>query len=329
MGVAAYTMRNGDQVRAPYSCIGPGRECGKIKPDVTAFGGCDQTPFHLVSIVPGHKVLNYGTSFSAPVASSLTGQVAGSFDRSTALLARALVVHSATHPDGDPDHFLGHGIICETLGDVIRCGDNEVTVVFQGDMLPKRMVRLPIMLPRDLGTAATVKIKWTIAALPHVTASHPADYTMCCIEDTFYPNSDVYAFSKKEKGGKHKTQKINVVERASELSDLYADGWKRPEFPAPESGNKYPTEHERRTLDYKWETIVRRSVSKRANSLSEPFLILHAIPRNGASERFDYAAVVTISAPRFSGDLYNAVLREFHALQPIRLRSEAELRITI
>jgi hypothetical protein len=329
MGVAAYTMRNGDHMRAPYSCIGPGRECGKLKPDAAAFGGCDQTPFHLVSITPGQKVLSYGTSFAAPLASALTGQIAGSFDRSTALLARALVIHSAMHPDGDPDHFLGHGVICETLDDVIRCADNEVTVVFQGDLLPKRMMRLPIMLPLDIGKAGIVGIKWTIAALPRVSASHPADYTMCCIEDTFYPNADVVIFSKQEKGSKKKTRKLNVVEHAAELSDLYADGWKRSEFPAPESGNKYPTEHERRSLDYKWETIVRRSISKRADSLSEPFLILHAIPRNNASERFDYAAIVTISAPRYSGDLYNTVLHQFHALQPIRLRTEAELRIKI
>lgn len=152
---------------------------------------------------------------------------------------------------------------------------------------------------------------------------------MCCIEDTFYPNSDIYAFAKKEKGGKRRTKRINVVQKAGELSDLYADGWERPELPASESGNNYPTEHERRSLDYKWETVVRRSVSKRADSLSDPFLILHAIPRNGASERFDYAAVVTISAPRYTGDLYAAVLAQFHALQPIRVRSEAELRIKI
>jgi hypothetical protein len=57
--------------------------------------------------------------------------------------------------------------------------------------------------------------------------------------------------------------------------------------------------------------------------------VLHAIPRNGATARFDYAAVVTITAPKFNGDLYDAVLRRFTALQPIRLRTEAELRIQI
>jgi hypothetical protein len=74
---------------------------------------------------------------------------------------------------------------------------------------------------------------------------------------------------------------------------------------------------------------VRRHVSKLANSLDEPFLILHAIPRHGATERLDYAAVVTVSAPKFNGDLNDEVLRRFPALQPIRLRSEAEIRVQI
>jgi hypothetical protein len=152
---------------------------------------------------------------------------------------------------------------------------------------------------------------------------------MCCIEDTFYPNSDVHVFTRKERGSKSKTKKINVAENANSLSGLYADGWVRSELPASESGNTYPTEYERRTLQYKWETIVRRLVTKRADSLTDPFLVLHAIPRNGASERFDYAVIVTISAPNCSGDIYNAVLNQFHALQPIRLRSEAELRIAV
>jgi hypothetical protein len=328
IGVGAYTIREGQIVHAPYSCIGPGRECGKMKPDIVAFGGCDQTPFHLVSANAGQKVLSCGTSFSVTIASSLTAQAAASFDRSTALLGRVLVTHTAVHPSGDPDHLLGHGAIVEELSDILRCNDNEVTILFQGDLVPTKMVRLPVMVPADVAGSGTVIVKWTVAALPLVSASHPADYTSCCIEDTFYPHSEVYTFSRKE-DGKQRTQKIHIRERADELTQLYMDGWTRSEFPASESGNKYHTEQERRLREHKWEPIVRRLVSKRADSIHEPFLILHAIPRNGATERFDYAAAVTISAPRFGGDLYNSVLREFNALQPIRLRSQAELRIEL
>jgi hypothetical protein len=328
-GVGAYTSRNGKNVHAPYSCKGPGRECGKIKPDVSAFGGCDQQPIHLLSSTPGLKLLSHGTSFASPIVASLGGQAAASFERGTALLARALLIHTAQNPAGQPDHLLGHGLVRSSLDDMLRCKDREVTIIYQGDILPKKMVRLPILLPLGLNLQGNIAVTWTIAALPIVSPNHPSDYTSCCIEDTFYPNDQVFNFTTIDKSGKQKTKRHHLITDASEIADLLAHGWKKSSFPATESGNKYPTELERRSLDYKWETIIRHQVSKRSLSLHEPFLVLHAIPRNGAIARMDYAAIVTISAPKFTGDLYDAVLRRFTALQPIRLRSQAELRVQI
>jgi hypothetical protein len=126
MGIGAYTERHGNCVHAPYSCKGPGRECAKVKPDLVAFGGCDHKPIHLVSSIPGLKVLTQGTSFASPSAAALGAQAAESFDRGTALLARALLVHTASHPDGKPDNLLGHGIIGATLDDVVRCSDRKL-----------------------------------------------------------------------------------------------------------------------------------------------------------------------------------------------------------
>lgn len=329
LGIGAYTIRNGEPVRALYSCIGPGRECGKLKPDGVAFGGCDLMPFHLVSSIPGQKVLSYGTSFAAPLVSSVAGQIEAAFDRSNALLARTLLIHTAAHPTGDPDLELGHGIIQQRIEDVLGCGDTEVTILFQGELVPKKMMQLPIMVPAEVISAGTVNIRWTIASLPSVSARHPADYTSSCIEDTFYPHCDVYVYSKTDDRGKKFTKRLNVEENVDEVSALFADGWTRSDLPSPESDNEYPTEEENRSLKYKWEPVVRRSVSKQCDSLNDPFLVLHPIGRNGATERFDYAAAITISAPGFSGDLYTQVLRQFSALQPIRLRTESELRISI
>ncbi|MGP8202186.1 MAG: S8 family serine peptidase [Limisphaerales bacterium] len=329
LGVAAHTRRRNVNVHAPYSCTGPGRECGKLKPDIAAFGGCELEPIHLVSLTPGLKILSFGTSFASPIAAALAAQAADGFERSTALLARALLVHTAEHPNGKPDHLLGHGIIRSTMAEIVRTGDNQVTIVFQGDIAPTKSMRLPIMLPPGLTTKGKVGITWTVAALPTVNSNHASDYTSACIEDTFYPNKRVFTFSVKDKLGKQKSKKIHLDDAASEAAQLVAHGWKRSELPTSESGNRYPKEQDRRTLDYKWEPIVRRHISKMADSLNEPFLILHAIPRNGATARLDYAAVVTISAPQFIGDLHDAVLRRFAALQPIRLRSEAEIRVQI
>lgn len=280
LGVGAFTNRGGQNVHAPYSCRGPGRECGKMKPDLVAFGGCDQQPIHLLSTTAGRKLLSHGTSFASPIVTSLGGQAAASFDRGTALLARALLIHTARHPKNEPDYLLGHGLVQPSLDEMLRCKDNEVTIIFQGGILPKKMVRLPIMIPSGLTLQGNVAITWTIAALPSVSPNHPSDYTSCCIDDTFYPNSLVFNFTKSDKIAKENPKKLHLNNDAAEISDLQSSGWKQSKFPATESGNRYPTEQESRALDYKWETIVRHHVSKRPASLHDPFLVLHAIPRN-------------------------------------------------
>ena len=328
LGVGAYTERKNGKVHAPYSCQGPGRECAKLKPDVVAFGGCDQRPIHLVAVAPGIKVLSAGTSFASPIVAALGGQAAESFERGTALLARALLIHSAEHPNDEPDNFLGHGIVPVNLDGLLSCGEKQVTVVFQGDIAAKKMVKLPIMLPPNVVTSGKVSVKWTVAALPPVAPNHPSDYTAMCIEDTFYPNSRVFTYTPKRDALGGKPRRLHIVDDAAEIRTLLADGWKISALPVSESGNQYPSESERR-VRYKWEAIVRHSKSKLATSLHEPFLVLHAIPRHGATNRLEYAAIVTISAPKFSGDLYDAVIRRFTALQPVRVRTEAELRVQI
>lgn len=325
VGVGAYTVRNGSKQRAPYSCKGPGREGAKIKPDFSSFGGCTLTPMHLLSTTPGMKILNYGTSVATPLASRIAAQANGLYDRATPLLTRALLTHSALHPVGDVDHELGHGCIPDDVDDVLNCSTKAVTIAYQGELVPKNFYKLVIPVPENISIPGTVEISWTIAAMCPVEINHPGDYTSCCIEDTFYPHSDVYIFGNAvEKSSK----RYNVREEKDAILTL-GKGWKRSAFPVPKSGNRYPTEQEKRSIEYKWDTIVRRSVSMRANSLHKPFLVLHAIGRHSELERFPYAAVVTISAPKFTGDLHNEIVRRFPVLQPIRVKTEAEIRVRI
>jgi hypothetical protein len=95
------------------------------------------------------------------------------------------------------------------------------------------------------------------------------------------------------------------------------------------SGNDYRDEQDRRSLDCKWEPLVRRSLRLKGKNLREPFLVLHAISRHRVSERFEYAAHVTVEAPKFDGDLYTEIRQRYPALAPIRLRTEAEIRVQI
>ncbi len=328
-GVGAYSEVNGTPVHASYSCRGPGRECGKIKPDLAAFGGCERNPIHLLSTTPGMRVTSRGTSFASPIAAAVGARASESFDRGSALLSRALLIHTAQHPDNLPDDLFGHGFVQTNLDDLLRCDEREVTVVYQGAILPTKMIKLPVLLPPGVNVSGKVRITWTVAALPRVTPNHPWDYTSSCLEDTFYPNARKFRFQNPSKTGKPKSRTLHELDDAQEIADLTSKGWEKALLPTSKSGNQYKAEVERRAMDCKWEPVVRRSQQSFAASLNEPFLVLHCIPRNGACERTDYAAVITISAPAFDGDLYDAVLRRYTALQQIRLRSEAELRVRI
>ena len=328
MGIGAFTLVDGEPTVAPYSCRGPGRECGKIKPDVSAFGGCENFPMHLVSTVAGQKVHDWGTSYASPFAARVGAQASEGFDRSSALLSRALLIHSAVHPNGSPDHLLGHGIIPESVDDILTCDEGSVTLVFQGEIIPTRYIRLPIPLPTALDIPGKVQIAWTIAGLPPTDLNHPGDYTCGCIEDTFYPNSQVFTFTEPVKV-KPKKVVMHLENDEKEIAKLVAKGWHKSDFPQSESGNKYKDETQRRALDCKWEPVVRREKSKFSTGLFEPSLILHGIGRHGVGDRFGYVAVVTVRAPKYKGDLYAGVRTQYPALAPIRVKTEAEIRVAI
>lgn len=328
IGVGAFTFRKGVKTHASYSCKGPGREGAKIKPDIAAFGGCTVQPFHLLALAPNRKLFDAGTSYASPVAASLGAQTNGLFDRSTPLLARALLTHCATHPDSEADHLIGHGFLAEDVQSVLNCSSKNVTIAFQEELKPKEFYKLVIPIPDNLPLPGTVKISWTIAAMCPVDLNHPGDYTVCCIEDTFYPHSDVYRFSLTEKGKKPLHKILHLKADQDEIKSLNPT-WKRSEYPQPRSGNVYPTEQAKRAVEYKWDTIVRRSVSIRGSSLQSPFLVLHAIGRHAEVKPFPYAAVVTISAPKFPSDLHNEIVRRYPVLQPIRVKTEAEIRVQV
>jgi Subtilase family len=330
LGIGAYTVRGGKHIRAPYSCKGPGREGSKIKPDVSAFGGCTISPIHLVSTVAGKKALAQGTSFASPIAGSICAQAHGYYDRATALLTRCLVTHTAIHPDGDPDHELGHGCIVAHVDEVLRAPLNAATIAYQGQLSPKSFYKLVIPLPEKIVLPGNVEIIWTIAALCPTERAHPGDYTACCIEDTFYPNSHAFnfAYEPQKPGEKKRSKHLHLRHDKAEISALGA-GWSKPQFPASKSGNRYPTEHDKRSMEYKWDTIVRHRVSMRGDSIEAPFIVLHALSRHGHVNRFDYAATVTICAPKFQGDLFSEIVTRYPVLQPIRVRTEAEIRVKI
>lgn len=329
IGVGAYTFDQDNRItRAPYSCIGPGREGAKIKPDLVAFGGCSRRPFHILT-PEGQRTLTAGTSFASPVVASIAAELIGRVASVTPLVARALLIHTATHPNGKNDYELGHGVVRNTTDEILNSAtDKEVTVLFQSRLVPGRQTRLPIPLPANIQMSGLIEIRWTIATTTPVNPLDSEDYTRACIEETFHPHDQRFRFYAPE--GQNGERVLDIVTQADEVEKLLAEGWQQATFPASDSPkHTYLPEHERRQW-FKWDTVVRGSVRKRATSLQKPCLVLHAMERyirGSVGDDIEYAAVVTVSAPKYEGNFYNDILQSFNRLEPIRIRSINELRV--
>lgn len=323
IGAFAYDFTTGEIIKASYSCVGQGREGCKVKPDILAFGGDSNTPIHLVSYdEPDKKLLSAGTSFAAPIIAGKAGEILGRCDLFSPLVARGLLIHSAIHPTY-VDNNMGYGYLDQSVDEMLYCSDKQVTIVYSSSMRPTTLAKLPIPFPLNARDAGMIELSWTIAVLSKTNPLHVEDYTESAIEDTFYPNSRRYRFS---------SQNQNVTKHLdndqAEIAQLLAAGWRQGSLPITKSANSYQTEQARRG-ELKWDTIVRKWDRVRYSSLYNPFLVLHGMDRNNGIERMDYAVIITISAARYQGNLYEDILAEYQALQPIQIRNVNEILIPV
>lgn len=323
VGAYSYDFTSGEITKASYSCVGQGREGCKVKPDVLAFGGDSNCPIHLVSSVdPTKKFLSAGTSFAAPIIAGKAGEILGRCDLFNPLIARALIIHSANHPE-HADSEMGYGIVEQSVDEMLYCTDKHVTIVYSSSIRPTTLAKLPIPFPINASNAGTVNISWTIAVLSKTNPLHAEDYTQSAIEDTFYPHSRKFPYSL---GSQRKIKHID--NDAAEITRLLAEGWRAGSLPASRSPVSYQTEQARRG-ELKWDTVVRKQDSLRYTTLHNPFLVLHGMDRNDGIERMDYAVVITLSAPRYQGNLYEDILAEYRQLEPIQVRNVNEIMIPV
>src|SRR5690606_6480518 len=175
----------------------------------------------------------------------------------------------------------------------------------------------------NASNAGTVNISWTIAVLSKTNPLHAEDYTQSAIEDTFYPHSRKFPYSL---GSQRKIKHID--NDAAEITRLLAEGWRAGSLPASRSPVSYQTEQARRG-ELKWDTVVRKQDSLRYTTLHNPFLVLHGLDRNDGIERMDYAVVITLSAPRYQGNLYEDILAEYSQLEPIQVRDVNQIMILV
>lgn len=326
IGVGSYINDdNGSIIRAPYSCVGRGREGCKVKPDLTAFGGSAKKPFHLFG-KQSQRYYSSGTSFSAPLVANFCAKLTNQFDEEISpLTLRALLIHFANHPEDIVDIELGYGKLPNDVLDILLCSPTKVSTMYMGTLYPAKYAQIPIFMPEleDYKKRDIVNIRWTIATLSKTSPLHVEDYTMASIKDTFYPNKNKFIF---KSSGKSKV--IDVIENEELAQDLLEKGWKKAKSPKSDSSDIYKDEDELREEKFKWDTIVHREKNKWHSSLKDPYIKIHGLDRLSNSDKIDFSIIITVELKDdYSGNLYNDTLQTFNRLESINLRSRSETRI--
>lgn len=329
LGVGAYSKKNdGTFERAAYSSYGDGREGCKIKPDFLDFGGSYTNPFQLISVNADNRNFSCGTSFSAPLVTAKAAEIIGRCNFGNPLLARTLLVHTAQHPEYKADRFIGHGFANQNVEDILSCIDRSVTTIYQSKLRPTQAIKLPFPYIDNLNYSGKVVVEWTIALSTEIDAKNTEDYTLSCIEDTFYPNQDKYTMSKML-NDKRKTKKVNITDNVDIIDELIADGWSLGNSTNSFSNfsNKYKTEQERKN-NFKWDTVIKRRAVIPYKNLKNPYLVLHAMDRYDHDAEFvNYAVAVTLDYVDCTEDVYDLTLKTYNKLEVATIRNINEILV--
>ena len=309
--------------RAPYSCTGPGRAGGRIRPSVVSFGGTTGNEFLGVDR-NGQMLQAEGTSFATPlVTHALAGVLADLGDqRATANVLRAFAAHftERARPHRYPE--VGYGRLPGRLDADMVGTRNAATVMYEGTFSRGQAVALPLPIPRGLRPDAKLNVRWTLALTAPVDPKDPVEYTQVGVELTYRPNASVRYFTRPGAA----PRLVNTAIDRQEAQALMAQGWAPSEHPAA----KTPTGGDRSEYilreEGKWDTLRQARLRAFARDLDGPRLDLNYVARDEGrlatgTPDLPYCLVVTVTAPP-DIDLFDAVLTEFPVLTrvPLRLR---------
>lgn len=322
IGVGAYSVYGNKIYRAEYSCIGAGREGGKIKPDLLAFGGDERSMFQAINYDGTYRMMTAGTSFATPLVTKKMGELMYKSKQLTPLVSRTMLIHSSQTilKKGEEEGF---GIAPEDINSILNCSKNKITVLYEAFIFPSRAMKLPIPIPDENKIEGTITFSWTSCVLSNVNTKDSDLYTNSCIEESFYPNSNIYNFTKK---GVKKGIHINVVDNPQEVKRVEALGYKRSMNPLSDTATR-KSEIERR-LEYKWDTISKKSKGKKAENIKDPFLIVSALSRDDDDvQKIKFCVAVTIENNKYKGNMYEDILNKYKVLTPIEMQGELKEEI--
>lgn len=293
--VGASTCSGKEWRRADYSCKGPGRSPGIVKPDGVIFGGCNDNLFKVYSPQTHSVIGTQGTSYSAPYALRVAAGIDAitEFDL-TPSAVKALMIHHASR-DSHSMEDVGWGRLPCSPEEVIECKDDEAIVVYQGKLKQSQHLRIPIPLPDGLD-CTWVHLKATFCFNAAIDPEHPLHYTRSGLVVSFRANDE-----KVKKDAEH-----------ADTSSFFS------------VGNLYETEEELREDAHKWETCISRSRRFKASTLSAPVFDVkyHAREKGGDTDGYNpplnYSLILSIRAVGET-ETYNMVLQQNQTLQAVKL----------
>lgn len=306
LSVGAATSTGSIWRRGGYSCLGPGRSPGFVKPDGLAFGGETSEPFNVLDTNLSLSGVQ-GTSVASPLTLRASTSVKVQLGTTLSPLAiRALMVHRAD-PGNHARSEVGWGRFEGDLERLITCDDDESLVVYQGTLPVSEHLRAPIPMP-DFKMKGMVNLTATLVIAPEVDPEFPSAYTRSGLEVSFRPHSDKYTEYPDGKVSSHpKTRSFFSA------SNLYG-----------------PDESSMREAMYKWEPCLRHTEHLRASSLKEPCFDIYYHHRQGGRaadlpQPIPYALVVSLKSPK-NPELYNGTVR---AYSNILVALKPRVRITL
>jgi hypothetical protein len=333
LAIGAYSKVNGVSSRAYYSSIGPGREGSKMKPDLMAFGGCDQNPIHLISNESGKRVWSLGTSFASPIVAGIAGRLIGESNNViNSLTAKTLLIHSALEKTNGHNAQMGHGIIPDDFESITTCDANSYTLIYRGEIETGKFAEF--LIPWENIKQGKVKFKWTAAVLTDVDYLSSDDYTSSAIEVAFYPNQNKFNFKNTKgyplDGVTKKSEIVDIALDPERATYLLKNGWEQSSFPKTDPvDQQFRTEAELRS-DLKWDSLDTREVTKFAKNISEPTFHIHALSRGtrNIGIKVKFSLILTVTTPMTEIDLYDTILNKYSALIPLQLRTETQVNVS-
>jgi len=299
--VGASDTQDASWNRASYSCRGPGRSPGLVKPDGVSFGGSQRQPFKVLGR-NGTICDTQGTSFASPYALRSAVLVRTQLgNQISALAIRALMIHRADRHDNARNE-VGWGRFEVDPGLLITCDDREALVIYEGELPIGQELRVFVPIPQE-PLRGLVTLTATLVIAPDVDPAFPGAYTRSGLEVFFRPHSR-----------KHRLYEDGTTSKNPVTAPFFSDA------------NLYgASESTLREEACKWETCRKHSRTFQAHSLHGPYFdIRYHQRREGHPAEDDrpvrYAFVISVECEKIP-DLYNRVLRNYaNILVPLRPR---------